>query len=407
MDDTKILKLKEMIEQLHRQGVDHEVIKEQFKAEFGTISGEELAAAERKLIEAGEIDVEQIQKLCNIHAAVFEGSIEDIHAKDVEATPGHPAFVFIKENEGLTVFLDGEFTTAKNAYLAAATDDTKANMLAALKSLSKLDRHYSRKENLFFPYMEKVGINAPPKVMWGVDDEIRGRWKNAIRELEADKAVSKAELDELESEVRGMIGKENNILMPMLKGCMDSEAWLTVGRDSAEIGFCFNDGIEGASASDAVTWYRWNASLSPKSEEIPAAELKGLVNLPSGNMSLEELTWLFNSLPMDITFVGADDRVRFFSETKDRIFPRTRSIVGREVALCHPPKSLDVVEQLIEDFKSGKKDSESYWLQKGTDFILIRYFAVRDENGKYLGVAETTEEISALRKLEGQKRLLS
>ncbi len=407
MDDTKILKLKEMIEQLHRQGVDHEVIKEQFKAEFGTISGEELAAAERKLIEAGEIDVEQIQKLCNIHAAVFEGSIEDIHAKDVEATPGHPAFVFIKENEGLTVFLDGEFTTAKNAYLAAATDDTKANMLAALKSLSKLDRHYSRKENLFFPYMEKVGINAPPKVMWGVDDEIRGRWKNAIRELEADKAVSKAELDELESEVRGMIGKENNILMPMLKGCMDSDAWLTVGRDSAEIGFCFNDGIEGASASDAVTWYRWNASLSPKSEETPAAGLKGLVNLPSGNMSLEELTWLFNSLPMDITFVGADDRVRFFSETKDRIFPRTRSIVGREVALCHPPKSLDVVEQLIEDFKSGKKDSESYWLQKGTDFILIRYYAVRDENGKYLGVAETTEEISALRKLEGQKRLLS
>ena len=407
MDDTKILKLKEMIEQLHRQGVDHEVIKEQFKAEFGTISGEELAAAERKLIEAGEIDVEQIQKLCNIHAAVFEGSIEDIHANDIEATPGHPAFVFIKENEGLTTFLDGEFTMAKDAYLAAATDDTKANMLAALKSLSKLDRHYSRKENLFFPYMEKAGINAPPKVMWGVDDEIRGRWKNAIRELEADKAVSKAELDELESEVRGMIGKENNILMPMLKGCMDSEAWLTVGRDSAQIGFCFNDGIEGASASDAVTWYRWNASLSPKSEEIPAAELKGLVNLPSGNMSLEELTWLFNSLPMDITFVGADDRVRFFSETKDRIFPRTRSIVGREVALCHPPKSLDVVEQLIEDFKSGKKDSESYWLQKGTDFILIRYFAVRDENGKYLGVAETTEEISALRKLEGQKRLLS
>lgn len=407
MDDRKILKLKEMIEQLHQDGVDHEKIKEQFKTEFGTISGEELAAAERKLVEAGEIDVQQIQKLCSIHASVFEGNIEDIHAKDIETTVGHPAFVFLKENEGLEAFLTGSFAKAKDAYLASKTDDTKANLLAALKELSKLDRHYSRKENLFFPYMEKAGITAPPKVMWGVDDEIRERWKSAIRTLDEGNEVSKDHLDELVSEVQGMIGKENNILMPMLKGCMDSEAWLTVGRDSAEIGFCFNDGIEGASASDAVTWYRWNASLSDKSDELSIDEKKGLVNLPSGNMTLEELTWLFNSLPMDITFVGADDRVRFFSETPDRIFPRTRSIVGREVALCHPPKSLDVVEQLVADFKSGKKDTESYWLQKGTQFILIRYFAVRDENGKYLGVAETTEEISALRKLEGQKLLLS
>src|SRR5690554_5476043 len=140
MDDRKILKLKEMIEQLHQDGVDHEKIKEQFKTEFGTISGEELAAAERKLVEAGEIDVQQIQKLCNIHASVFEGNIEDIHAKDIETTVGHPAFVFLKENEGLEAFLTGSFAKAKDAYLASKTDDTKVNLLAALKELSKLDR---------------------------------------------------------------------------------------------------------------------------------------------------------------------------------------------------------------------------------------------------------------------------
>ncbi|MEA4860060.1 MAG: PAS domain-containing protein, partial [Sphaerochaeta sp.] len=88
-------------------------------------------------------------------------------------------------------------------------------------------------------------------------------------------------------------------------------------------------------------------------------------------------------------------------------FPRTRSIVGREVAHCHPPKSLKVVEKLVEDFKAGRKDSESFWLQKGTKFILIRYYAVRNEKAEYLGVLEVTEEISSLRSLEGQKTLLS
>lgn len=116
---------------------------------------------------------------------------------------------------------------------------------------------------------------------------------------------------------------------------------------------------------------------------------------------------MLNTLPGDVTFVGADDKVRYFSEGKDRVFPRTRSIVGREVAHCHPPKSLAVVEKLVEDFKAGLKDSESFWIQKGTQFILIRYFAVRNEKQEYLGVVEVTEEISALRSLEGQKTLRS
>ena len=120
----------------------------------------------------------------------------------------------------------------------------------------------------------------------------------------------------------------------------------------------------------------------------------------------EELTAVLNSLPCDITFVGADDKVHFFSEQKNRVFPRTRTIIGRRVADCHPPKSLDAVEKLIEAFKSGKKDSESFWIQRGGAFILIRYYAIRNPKGEYLGVLETTEEISELRSLEGNKTLM-
>jgi DUF438 domain-containing protein len=405
MDETKILQLKSIIERLH-QGASTEEVKAEFKKDFGTISTEELAAAERKLMESGQITVDQVQKLCDVHAAVFGDSIEAIHAsKQVDQTPGHPAFVFIKENEGLAAFLDGAFAKAVSAYNKKQDTSSTGNLLATLKELSKLDRHYSRKENLFFPYMEKAGITAPPKVMWGVDDEIRELWKGAIAHLEAGKAVSAEELAHLEEQVRSMITKENNILMPMLQGVMDSESWLTVARDSAEIGYCFNGGIEGASPSDATSWYRWNATISGSLDDEPTLK-DGQVSLPSGTMSVEELTSMLNSLPGDITFVGADDRVRYFSEGAERVFPRTRSIIGREVAYCHPPKSLDVVLALVDDFKAGRKDSETFWIQRGDAFILIRFYAVRSEKGEYLGVVEVTEEISALRSLEGEKRLM-
>ncbi len=406
MDEKKIQHLKTIIEKLHA-GASSDAVKKEFEDEFGSISAEELAAAEKKLIEDGQIQVEQVQKLCDVHASIFGGSVEEIHgAKTIEQTPGHPAFVFIKENEGLLTFLDGEFSQAVKAYKTEKNETTLADLLSALKSLSKLNNHYLRKENLLFPYLEKADITAPPKVMWGVDDEIRDLYKLLIATIETSGKVLESELTQLEEQVRSMIDKENNILMPMLQGCMDKDAWLTVARDSADIGYCFNGGIEGASPSDATTWYRWNASMSGKDEFAPKQEPSGEITLPSGHFTLEELTWMLNTMPADITFVGADDKVRFFSEGKERVFPRTRSIIGRDVEHCHPPKSLSVVEKLVSDFKAGVKDSESFWIQKGNKFILIRYYAVRDNQKQYLGVLEVTEEISELRSLEGQKTLL-
>ncbi|HKM05446.1 MAG TPA: PAS domain-containing protein, partial [Sphaerochaeta sp.] len=149
--------------------------------------------------------------------------------------------------------------------------------------------------------------------------------------------------------------------------------------------------------------YRWNFSMSGKEDVLEQSGDK--VQLPSGTFTLEELTCMLNSMPSDITFVGKDDKVRYFSEGKERVFPRTRSIIGREVAHCHPPKSLHVVEKLIDDFKAGLKDEESFWLQRGDQFVLIRYYAVRSVSGEYLGVMEVTEEISKLRSLEGNKLL--
>jgi hypothetical protein len=130
------------------------------------------------------------------------------------------------------------------------------------------------------------------------------------------------------------------------------------------------------------------------------------VAFPSGSLSFQQLIGIFSSLPVDITFVDADDRVAFFSEGPDRVFARSRTILGREVKHCHPPKSVDVVERILEDFKTGRQSVAEFWIQMHGKFVHIRYFAVRDEAGTYLGTLEVTQDLTRLRALEGDRRLL-
>ncbi|MDY0288207.1 MAG: DUF438 domain-containing protein [Sphaerochaeta sp.] len=402
MDEKKKIELKEIIGKLH-SGASPESVKEEFLQKFGQVSAADLAEAEKQLMQEGML-LEEVQKLCDVHAFVFEDNLQAVSkSKQVDSTPGHPAFVFKGENTGLKAFLAKEFEPALAAFSKDASEKNTTALNQAVKSLSKLHVHYQRKENLLFPYLEKAGITAPPKVMWGVDDEIRALWKEALADLPTKGKAVLPVVEKLLEQVKSMITKEDNILMPMLLENLDAEAWLNVARDSADIGYCFNGGVEGASPSDALAWYRWNFSMSGTSETLEQSG--GTVKLPSGSFTLEELACMLNAMPADITFVGKDDRVRYFSEGKERVFPRTRSIIGREVAHCHPPKSLHVVEKLVEEFKAGVKDEESFWLQRGDAFVLIRYYAVRSTGGEYLGVMEVTEEISALRSLEGNKLL--
>jgi len=131
------------------------------------------------------------------------------------------------------------------------------------------------------------------------------------------------------------------------------------------------------------------------------------ITLPSGHLSVSQLTVLLNTLPMDITFVDADDRVGYFSEGSDRVFARNRAIIGRKVEDCHPPKSVHIVEQVVSDLKSGARDVAEFWIQMGPRFVHIRYFAMRDDSGDYLGTLEVTQDIAPLRALDGERRLLA
>lgn len=383
--------LKNILVKLH-DGASVEDVKDEFHAAFDTVDAKEIIAAEAELIKSG-MPVTEIQRLCNVHAALVEGNV-----KVMEADPemGHPLTVFYKENEGLEAFLEGDYARAKAAFLAG---DDPTPYVGALQELVKLDRHYARKENLFFPYLERNGIMAPPKVMWGKDDEIRDLIKGALAKVQAGDKDERL-LAEMEFEVRGMIHKENEILKPMLLDNLTEEDWKLVAQESGQFGFAFAEGIEGASPSDRAAWIKEEADVDLRTGGHD-------FELASGYFNVHELEAVLNSLPGDITFVNAQDKVQYFSEGKHRVFPRTRTIIGRLVEDCHPPKSLDRVLAVVESFKSGEKDEEHFWIQKDGLFILIRYYAVRDQAGHYLGVVEVTEEISGLRELEGSKTLLS
>jgi DUF438 domain-containing protein len=395
--------LKELIMELH-EGKSVEEVKERFAELIKDVSASEISEMEGALIAEG-MPVQEVQRLCDVHAAVFKGSIEEIHKEDIqeiEKTPGHPLHTFMLENREIEKLLKGRINEELEAFKADDSNSNVEKLIEAFNLLWEVDKHYSRKENLIFPYLEKYGITAPPKVMWGVDDEIRAEIKGVKIELEKykgnkDEIIKRTEA--LINKVNEMIFKEENILFPMCKDTLTEDEWLTIAEESGEIGYCLTE--------PAGVWKPKRVNLEKKEADKVSTQASGYVKLETGILKVEELEAMLNTLPFDITFVDKDDVVKYFSQGKERIFARTKAIIGRTVHNCHPPASVHVVEKIVQDLKSGAKDHEDFWIKMGDVYALIRYFAVRDSEGNYLGTVEVTQNIKPIQDIEGEKRLMS
>lgn len=391
----KKAQLKQLIQRLH-QGEPQAQVQADFKRDFGHISSQEISQIEQELIAEG-VSVSEIQKLCNVHAAIFSGRVSDLHRLDeIDQQPGHPLMVFRKENQGLVQFIQTEVEPLLQHYIDEPSAIQREDLLAAIKQLSKLERHYARKENLLFPYLEKRGISGPTQVMWGKDDEIREQWKTILNtELESDALVQA--IQELLAEIDSMIIKENDILSPLLLEHILPQEWQLIAEASPEIGYAFNGGIEGASPSDANFWLMQQLKTAPPAPELAQTpNYSDEIVMPSGRIALPDLIAMLNTSPQDFTYIDQYDKVAYFSEGKNPVFDRTRTIIGRDVRHCHPPKAVPVVEQMLRDFKSGAKDEEVRIITPGNKVLLIRYYAVRDEANEYVGTLEVTEEISGI-----------
>lgn len=391
--------LKHMIHQLH-EGEAPDQVKNRLVELLKKVPYNEVVEVEQELINEG-LPVEDVLKLCDIHTYVLEGSIDT--SGQPEAPAGHPVDTFKKEN----LALDLVVKSLNKAYDEAPDmENSLPAFINKLRSdfnqLMDVDKHYRRKENLLFPYLEKHGITGPPKVMWGKHDEARALLKaanDALREtnMGQEELLTTIELllKPASKAITDMIMKEEEILLPMCLETILLSEWYEIYRQTPEIGFCLYD--------PKVEWH----PLGEVGEQIGAMRENGKISLPSGSFTTQELMAILNTLPVDITFVDRNDKVAYFSQGEERIFDRNRAILQRDVRMCHPPHSVHTVEQIINDFRSGKESRAPFWIQMGEKFVHIEYFALRDEKGQYLGTVEVSQELSGKRKLNGEQRLLS
>jgi uncharacterized protein len=392
--------LKHMILQLH-EGEAPDLVRKRLVELLKNIPYDEVVEVEQELISEG-LPEEEVLQFCDIHTMVLDGHIDQSGAKPVP--PGHPVDTFLKENRELEKVVDAiDQLLGQVPYLKdGQVKELFLKLHARFNELMDVDKHYKRKEYLLFPFLEKYEITGPPKVMWGKHDEAREKLKASIEivsapdDVSADEARTAAELV-LNPAVRAipdMIMKEEEILFPMCMDKLTDEDWYAIDQQTMEFGYCLYD--------PQVSW---------KPEGFVSGEVvyntRNAVQLSTGSYDIDELEALFKSLPLDITFVDKDDKVKFFSLGAERIFTRNRAILGRDVRMCHPPSSVHVVEQILSDFKSKKENSAAFWINMQGRFIYIEYFALRGKEGEYLGTIEITQDLTHLRKLEGEQRLLS
>ena len=394
--EAKKQAMKDIILKLHG-GLTAEDAKARFEKEVGNVTSTEIAEIEQALIDEG-LSPEEIKKFCNVHALIFQSALEK--AGTEETSPYHPVYLFKLENREIEKLVDELKKAAEKDVKPAAWRQGLKERLLRLKGI---ETHYERKEQLLFPFLEKKGFMGPSKVMWGKDNEIRDLLKAALKGLEALDAAGKVEaykkdaLAPLLEEVPGMIFKEENILFPTSLEKLDAADWVEILRESDDIGYVF---IEKPAETEELV------KNLQKSLCEEAVFQDGAIELPTGKLRLEELMPLLNTLPIDITFVDADDSVRYFSQGKDRVFNRTRSVIGRKVQNCHPPQSLEVVEKILKSFRDGTEDAYDFWINLKGRLVYIRYFAVRDGDRRYLGTLEVTQDITGIKALKGEKRLL-
>ena len=389
--------LKELIAILH-EGADPEAVKERFKEVLRGVSPVEIAQVEEELIREG-LPREEVHKLCELHLAVFR---ESLKGQESLAPEGHPVHILMEEHKILLKFADELKGSARRLKEVGEIDPVSLEQLTHIEEhLKDSESHYVREENVLFPYLEKHGVTQPPAIMWMEHDQIREVKKSLYRLIDGREGMEfqdfAKQLGEVASSLAELLTnhfhKENNILFPVSLRVMAEDEWKDIRQQSDELGYCCFTPEE--------------AKVLPEEREaaVPKPEVEGRVTLETGALSIEEIEAMLNALPVDITFVDKEDTVRYFNQSEERIFPRTRAVIGRKVQQCHPQKSIHIVNRILEDFRSDRRDVAEFWINKGR-FVHIRYFPVRDKDGEYLGTLEVTQDITDVKKLEGEKRLL-
>ena len=386
-------RIKKLTEYLQRLGAGEELeeVRKDFIKEFSDVQASEIMEAEQELMKQGT-PLEEVQRLCDVHAGLFHGvtpeeemkkrqSFEQKEygnksqqAQELEQIEGHPLYTLTKENQALLKLLQ---------QFAGSEDE---NLLSIIGQFAV---HYAKKGDLLYPHLKvKYGIAGPSDVMWTVDDEIRDEYSALMRESQRGDEWNKR-LRAVLKRIEEMVHKEQNILFPICAVNFTKEEWMGIYRDAKDYIVCF--GVED------VHWQE-----AEDQEIVRENSGKDEIVLPGGHMTLEQLTALLNTVPLEITFIDVDNINRFFNEGP-KVFKRPGMALDREVFSCHPPKIEPMVRAIIDDFRHGRKDRVPVWMEKGGRTMLVTYMAVRDKTGKYVGTAEFVQDMEFAKEHFGKK----
>jgi DUF438 domain-containing protein len=357
----------------------------------------ELDRAEEELIDDG-VTLDDIKHICDAHSRAIT-EVTEAQENFLEL-PGHPIYTLMEEHLNILRFVEGLRASAR----AIREDDGDMGDNTTLSEfgpfMKESQKHFQREEDVLFPLLERHRMMRAPAALWSEHDVLRSKEKE-ISQLIAKRGSMRSEdfapafecrVAQLLSLLNAHFYKENHELFPMAIKSLDAHEWNDAKKQFDEIG-----------CGGPVPRH---GTVGFTSAEVPTSQIVEEISMPTGNLTSEELEMIMDRLPVDLTYVDKDDKVRFFTTSPDRIFGRTPAVIGRKVQDCHPQKSVHVVQQILDDFKAGKRDQAEFWIDMGGKTVYIRYLALKDKQGKYQGVLEVTQDITRPRELQGERRLL-
>ena len=413
--DAKKLEIVHEIKSAYDEGkISLEEARKSLKDRVQHLAPYEIAIIEQEMVVESEDECikEDIQAMLEVFQDVLV-------TKDQELPENHPISCYRREN-------------AKMKELLLSVEDLvqypliKNQWLELYEELLKFKIHLSRKQNQLYPVLEKKGFTRPTTTMWTLDDFIRdeiAECYNLLLENKEEEFIGKQA--ELVADVRDLMDKEENILYPTSLEMINEEEFRYMAEGDQEIGFAYisvqaDKSGNSASASSSASASTAGAPLSGLSSAPGfAEELAGLLgkygfnnkeeklNVSTGQLTLEQINLIYQHMPVDLSYVDENELVCFYTDTKHRVFPRSKNVIGRDVKNCHPKASVHIVEEIIKKFRSGEQDKAEFWINKPDLFIYIIYYAVRDENGKFRGVLEMMQDCTHIRSLQGSQTLLT
>ena len=445
MATERIEVLKSILLDLHN-GASAESVQELFNEHFAGVSAIEISLMEHELMNSDTgVTFEDVMSLCNVHANLFKGAIKDVEVADTDH-PGHPVQVFKQENLALRAALMRVrrlLSTYESTEDEELLPEIRKGLQRQLGLVGQFDIHYQRKEELMFPIMESYGHDSPPKVMWGVDDQIRDLFQEAkiAAEQLPDTSIQevKDKFETFAAEFEAMIFKEESILLMILLESFHQDDWLKIAEESDAYGYAIikptekwiparysfseeeagdaaDEGSEAPASTEQTSDGRFQQvidtpdgqvtiSFKPKEKKEQTFNRESQQPFGHGYLSVAEANLILDHLPMEITFVNKDDIFQYYNGSvpaDEMIFKRTPSQIGRNVELCHPPKLLDKVRRIFKALREGERDKFEMWFKSESrgKFVHVTYAAVRDEAGEFQGVLEYVQDIQPFRDID-------